>query len=430
MRTHSLSFVFVAPECAVYQPDLTHVITLPTLALYSVNGYGSLPIRVVMKLPSPKLVIPVVLIGAGVAAIKLWPESPLDVTVSQATNGLVEASVANTRSGTVKACQRSRLSLPMGGQVSVLYVAQGDKVEAGAPLMELWNEDIRATLATAEAQLATAKLSREASCTQAESYKREERRVRNLYKRQMASAELLDQAETAAKVSAITCNQQDTQITQASANLDLQKARLAQTQLRAPFAGIIAEVNAEIGEYATPSPPGVATPPAIDLINPDCFYVQAPIDEVDAAQVALDMPVRVTLDAFNDRSFTGHVSRISPYIQDEEKQARTVDVDVRLKDLPDDVHLLIGYSADIEVITATAENTLRIPTELLIDTDHVMLAIEGSAVKKQVELGLTNWTWSEVSGGLSSDDQIINEPGQSDLEDGRTVRVLDNDPDD
>ncbi|MEC9256603.1 MAG: HlyD family efflux transporter periplasmic adaptor subunit, partial [Pseudomonadota bacterium] len=187
----------------------------------------------------------------------------------------------------------------------------------------------------------------------------------------------------------------------------------------------IAEVNAEIGEYATPSPPGVATPPAIDLINPDCFYVQAPIDEVDAAQVALDMPVRVTLDAFGDRTFDGHVSRISPYIQDEEKQARTVDVDVRLNELPDGTHLLIGYSADIEVITATSDNTLRLPTELLIDTNHVMLTKDGHAVKQQVELGLTNWTWSEVIGGVSEDDLIINEPGQSDLTDGRTVRVLD-----
>ena len=383
-----------------------------------------------MSLPSPKLLIPIVLIGAGIAAVKLWPESPLNVTVSQASVGLVEASVANTRSGTVKACQRSRLSLPMGGQVSVLYVAQGDKVEAGAPLMELWNEDIRATLATAEAQLQSVKLSREASCTQADSYQREERRVRDLYKRQMASAEQLDQAETAAKVSAITCNQQESQITQAVANVDLQKARLAQTQLRAPFAGIIAEVNAEIGEYATPSPPGVATPPAIDLINPDCFYVQAPIDEVDAAQVALDMPVRVTLDAFGDRAFDGHVSRISPYIQDEEKQARTVDVDVRLKELPEGTHLLIGYSADIEVITATSDNTMRIPTELLIDTNHLMLAKDGKAIKQQVALGLTNWTWSEVTGGLTADDQIINEPGQSDLEDGRSIRVLDTDTND
>jgi len=377
-----------------------------------------------MSLPSPKIIIAVAIVAVAIIAMRFWPESPLDVTVSQATIGTVEASVANTRSGTVKACQRSRLSLPLGGQVSVLYVAQGDKVEAGAPLMELWNEDIRATLATAEAQLTTATLSHEATCAQAEAHAREERRIKNLHKRQMASAEQLDRAATAAQVSALTCRQQASQITQAETAVDLQRARLAQTQLRAPFAGIIAEVNAELGEYATPSPPGVATPPAIDLINPDCFYVQAPIDEVDAAQVALDMPVRVTLDAFQDQFFEGRVSRISPYIQDQAKQARTVDVDVRLNELPEGTHLLIGYSADIEVITATSNNTLRLPTELLIDTNHVMVVNDGIATKHAVTLGLTNWTWSEIRDGLTEKMRVINEPGRSELTEGKAVRVV------
>jgi HlyD family secretion protein len=186
----------------------------------------------------------------------------------------------------------------------------------------------------------------------------------------------------------------------------------------------VAEVNAEIGEYATPSPPGVATPPAIDLINPECLYVQAPIDEVDASQVSLGMPVNVTLDAFGDRSFNGKVSRISPYIQDEAKQARTVDVDVILDPLPVDVHMLIGYSADIEVITARTENTLRIPTELLLESSHVMVASNGIATQIEVGVGLSNWTWTEITSGLDDTTQLINEPSQAGLEAGIKVKVI------
>jgi HlyD family secretion protein len=186
----------------------------------------------------------------------------------------------------------------------------------------------------------------------------------------------------------------------------------------------VAEVNAEIGEYATPSPPGVATPPAIDLINPDCLYVQAPIDEVDASQVSLGMPVNVTLDAFGDRSFNGKVSRISPYIQDEAKQARTVDVDVILDPLPEDVHMLIGYSADIEVITARTENTLRIPTELLLEGSHVMAASNGIATQIEVGVGLSNWTWTEITSGLDNTTQLINEPSQAGLEADTKVKVI------
>lgn len=377
-----------------------------------------------MSFPSSRIIIPVVLIVAVVAAVRFWPESPLEVTTSSPDTGTVTASVANTRSGTVKACQRSKLSLPLGGQVAVLYVAQGDKVEAGAPLMELWNEDIRATLATAVAQKQTAELTRQAMCRQADADAREQKRIQDLHKRQMASSEQLDRAETLAEVSQLNCKQQDSLLTQADANIELQQAHLAQTLLRAPFSGIVAEVNAEIGEYATPSPPGVATPPAIDLINPECLYVQAPIDEVDASQVSLNMPVRVTLDAFGDRVFTGKVSRISPYIQDQEKQARTVDVDVQLDDLNDDVHMLIGYSADIEVVTDTSENTLRIPTELLIDTNKVLVVEHGNAALKELTLGLSNWTWTEVTAGLNKDSQLINEPGQAGLSDGRAVKVI------
>lgn len=371
-----------------------------------------------------RLLISVAVIAVGVAAFKFWPESPLEVTVTHPSKGTVIASVANTRSGTVIACQRSKLSLPLGGQVAILYVGQGDKVEAGAPLMELWNEDIRASLANAEAQQTVAALNRDATCRQAESQKREARRIENLHKRQMATGEQLDQVQTVADVAAIQCKLQDALIEQARANYELQKAHFTQTQLRAPFAGIVAEVNAEIGEYATPSPPGVATPPAIDLINPECLYVQAPIDEVDASLVALDMPVKVTLDAFGDRAFSGKVSRISPYIQDQEKQARTVDVDVILDPLPDDVHMLIGYSADIEVVTAKAENTLRIPTELLLEGTHVMTVNQGLATQAEVKVGLSNWTWTEITSGLDESSQLINEPGQAGLTAGRNLKVL------
>lgn len=371
-----------------------------------------------------RLLISAAVIAVGVAAFKFWPESPLEVTVTHPSKGTVIASVANTRSGTIIACQRSKLSLPLGGQVAILYVGQGDKVEAGAPLMELWNEDIRANLANAEAQQTVAQLNRDASCRQAESQDREARRINNLHKRQMATAEQLDKVQTLADVAAMQCTLQDALIKQAQANYELQKAHFTQTQLRAPFAGIVAEVNAEIGEYATPSPPGVATPPAIDLINPDCLYVQAPIDEVDASQVSLGMPVKVTLDAFGRRDFSGKVSRISPYIQDEAKQARTVDVDVILDPLPTDVHMLIGYSADIEVITAKSENTLRIPTELLLEGAHVMTVVDGVATQQEVGVGLNNWTWTEITSGLDASSQLINEPGQAGLEAGSKVKVI------
>ncbi len=373
-----------------------------------------------------KIIISVVIIAAIAGFFILKPEKPVAVRMTAASAGTVEALVSNTRSGTVKACNRSRLSLAQGGQVSQLYVDQGDKVKAGDLLLELWNDDMKAALAQARAQVRMAELNKASACRQAQADQREVVRQQELHKKNLASAEQLDRTETAAEITRLACQQNAAQVIQAEANVAVQQARLAQTQLIAPFAGIVAEVNGEIGEYATPSPPGVATPPAIDLIDDSCLYVRAPIDEVDAAVIRSGMPARVTLDAFRQQAFTGHVSRIAPYVEDSEKQARTVDVDVTLDTLPDDVHLLVGYSADIEVITAVADNTLRIPSEALLEGNHVLtLADDQQTLKKQaLTLGLSNWTWSEVKDGLSAGQPVLISLDNPAAVEGAKVRVL------
>ncbi len=304
-----------------------------------------------------------------------------------------------------------------------LLVQQGDTVVAGQLLMTLWNDDIKAGIAQAQAQVAIAQSNKASRCRQAEADLRDAKRLRDLRKKNMASEEQLDRSNTVADISRFACEQQDAQIQQVQAALDLQQARLAQTELRAPFAGIIAEVNGEVGEYATPSPPGVATPPAIDLINQECLYVRAPIDEVDAAQVKIGMETRVTLDAFQDQTFTGLVSRIAPYVQDLEKQARTVDVDVTLSSLPQGIDLLIGYSADIEVITASRDNVVRIPTELLLEGNKVLTVQNDAIAEVPLTLGLTNWTWSEVTAGLKAGDAVINSLDIPDLNPGIKVKI-------
>ncbi len=373
-----------------------------------------------------KLLISLVVVVAVVTAFMLRPAKPVEVRMTTVTTGLIESLVSNTRSGTVKACQRSRLSLAQGGQVSKLYVDQGDQVESGTLLLELWNDDLKAALAQADAQVRMAELNKASACRQAEADQREARRQRELHNRNLASAEQLDRAETSAEITRLSCQQNEAQVMQAKANVAVQKARLAQTQLTAPFAGIVAEVNGEVGEYATPSPPGVATPPAIDLIADGCLYVRAPIDEVDAAAIRTGMPARVSLDAFRDQSFNGIVTRIAPYVQDSEKQARTVDVDVRLQGMPDDVHLLVGYSADIEVIIESVDNKLRVPSEALLEGNKVLtLSDDGQTLKKQtLELGLSNWTWSEVRSGLADGQQVLTSLENPAAVDGARVKVI------
>jgi len=178
--------------------------------------------------------------------------------------------------------------------------------------------------------------------------------------------------------------------------------------LRAPFAGIVAEVNGEIGEYLTPSPPGIPTLPAVDLIDDSCIYVTAPIDEVDAAQLKVGMTGRITLDAYRGKHFVGKVRRIAPYVLAVEKQARTVEVEVDFEHRGDAGHLLIGYSADIEIVVSGRDGVVRIPTPALMPGNRVLvLGEDGVLEERRIETGLSNWEFTEAKSGLARGERVV-----------------------
>jgi HlyD family secretion protein len=121
------------------------------------------------------------------------------------------------------------------------------------------------------------------------------------------------------------------------------------------------------------------------------------------------MTARVTLDAFGDRRFPGKVRRIAPYVLDREKQARTVDVEVKFTISEDIRELMAGYSADVEIILDVRENTLRIPTAAVLDRDRVFVYLAGSNVIKArtFKSGISNWYYTEVLSGLQPDELVV-----------------------
>ncbi len=353
------------------------------------------------------------LLAITLAVGSIWfysnQQDAVNVRLVAVHEGPVDFTTSNTRAGTIKACNRSRLSLPMGGQIAELFVREGEHVKKDQILIRLWNNDQKARLADAKAKMAMAQSAVIESCRMAALNQRERERLSSLAARKLVSAEHLDSATTKAIVSMASCHKAKASQNSMQALVDLQAAILEKTELTAPFSGVIAEINGEVGEYITPSPSGVATPPAVDLIADDCLYVSAPVDEVDAAKIKKGMLVNVTLDAFRGEPFRGQVIRIAPYVRELEKQARTVDVDVNLLDKAQQHKLLIGYSADIDVIIEQKTATLRLPTETIIDGDHVLMyePISGTLVSKKITVGLSNWRFSEIKEGLSTGDQVL-----------------------
>jgi HlyD family secretion protein len=102
-----------------------------------------------------------------------------------------------------------------------------------------------------------------------------------------------------------------------------------------------------------------------------------------------------------------------------EKQARTVDVEVDFLCQQDCRNMMPGYSADIEVILKSQENTLRIPTEALLEGNKVMLfGADGVLHERKIETCLTNWEWTEVTSGLAEGDEVVVSVEREGVEDG------------
>ena len=348
--------------------------------------------------------------------------TPVAVALVTAERGPVAATVANTRAGTVDACRRAGLSPSSGGQIANLPVKDGERVEAGALLLELWNDDVRAELTLSERDARAARSRAREACVVADVAKRDAARLTKLRADRLTSEEAADQAEGRAESTAAACTAAEDATRVAEARVDVTRAHLERTQLYAPFAGVIAEINGELGEFVTPSPVGIPTPPTVDLIDASCLYISAPIDEVDAPRVRAGLPARISLDAFPDRSFSGRVRRVAPYVLDQEKQARTVEIEAEFDD-PEKAGLLAGYSADVEVILEERADTLRLPTSVILPDKTIFVYDDatGTIASRPVETGIANWEFTEVLRGVESGDRVVSSIDRDGVVDGAVV---------
>lgn len=332
---------------------------------------------------------------------------PLEVEWAAIATGSVEATVVNTRAGTIKSCQRSDLAPITGGQIAKIWVREGDHVQKGQVLLELWSQDLLAQRELAQRQLVMAQERRRETCILAENARRESIRTQQLVEQGFVSSQRADDANANARSRQASCEAASADIKRAEAQISVSQAGIDRTVIIAPFSGVIGKISGELGEFTTPSPPGIPTPPTIDLIDDSCLYVTAPMDEVDAPKIKIGQEARITLDAMPGKIFPGKIRRIAPYVTEIEKQARTVDIEVDFLQVPADT-LLVGYSADVEVVLERKDNVLRIPTQAIRQNNKVWVVDAKDRLAEQpLETGLSNWSFTEIRNGLKAGDRVL-----------------------
>jgi len=358
---------------------------------------------------------------AVVLRLTVLAPKPIEVHTAVVDRGVVEESVTNTRAGTVKVRRRASLSPQMGGLVVRIPHFEGDEVEEGDVLLAMDDRAQRAEYDLASKDVRTAEAQADEACLAAELASKELNRLLALHDRGIASDQSLDVLQTERDRSRAGCAAARAAIDRARSRVDAVRVQLEFTRLRAPFAGTVAEVSTEVGEWITPSPPGLPIPPVIDLLDGRSVYVSAPIDEVDAESARVGQPARITVDSRRGTSFDARVARVAPYVVDDLEQNRTVEVEVEFADLDGAYGILPGTSADVEIILDRRDDVLRVPAAAVADGDVVLVLVHGMLEEREIDVGLRNWQLAEVRGGLSEGELVVTSRPSTDIKAGAEV---------
>ncbi len=353
-----------------------------------------------------KIVWIAVSVAGAVVLFSLIGKKPVMVKITDIRPGELRVIVNATTTSTVKSETEVTLSAQRTGRVVQLPLKEGDVVKAGdlVARLDLTEEEVQS-----ESTLAQSK----ATFDEAE---KNLTRSQGLFDKGMISQQDLDAVRRAFEVA-------QSQYRAAVSDLGVRKDY---SVIRVPFNGVVSKKYTEVGELLMPGKQ------IVTIVNPDRIYVLATIDEVDVGRLKLGMPVTITVDAFPGEKFSGTIRRISPIVSGGKLETRTADVWIYFDQKQQ--RIKPGMSADVEILVATLENVLSVPSQAVIEREgkKQVYVAEGSPLRqgaraiariRPIEVGETNWSFTQITGGLKPGDYVITTPEATGLKDGAKVKI-------
>ncbi len=338
------------------------------------------------------------LVAGTLAAVLYRGNGALHVTTLRLKTGDVEELISATSAGTVEAERTAVIAAEVAGRIRAIRLRQGS-AKAGAIIVEIDDRDLRAERAQTERAIETSKKRRDQARLRREKLEADLARWRDTD----TTRERLEQTEKEIGIARKDEEIADAQLKELEAALAVSDLRLSKCVLNAPADGLIAKLHVEEGEFVSPGR-GLFT-----FIS-GLILIRAPIDEVDMGRFPAKAEAHVHFDAYPNRDFAADVVEVMPVASTDQKNNRTVDVKVRVRELP--ANILPGMSARVQVIAGRVAAARYLPTNVIHDnhetgTRHVFVVDGAVARKREVKTGRWNWDVTEVVSGLSESDEVI-----------------------
>jgi RND family efflux transporter MFP subunit len=329
-------------------------------------------------------------------------EKRVAVTLSTVSEGSQPAILA---SGEVEAVQTANISTRVMGRITDIFVKTGDRVNKGQLLARVWDEDIKAKRAQADAMIAEAE---GAYATAQKDYDR----FNNLYQQQSATAKELDNVtlqSNTAKARVAAARQMRTEV----------NAVLSYSSLTAPFAGVVTQKLSEAGSMANPGMP------VLTIEQDGILQVSASIAESDISNIHLGDTATIQIKSTGE-CFDGKVIQINPSSQFTGGQY-IVKISIPEK-TKNDIYagMFAGVSIPVKDIRKVKNDVVLVPLSAIINRDELTgiytVSATNTALLRWIRLGKTYGDKVEVISGLSKDETFISS-SESKLYNGAPVLV-------
>ena len=363
-------------------------------------------------IPALKSLLKLAAVAAVIAGGVYWFRfKPIAVSTHRVAEGELIAEVMGT--GTLEARVSAAISPKISGRIEKLMADQGDSVKSGDLLVQLDDAELQQQVEIAQANViaadaAIARLSSdkkraEAVYAQAE---KSHSRLQQLSRQNAASRDEADKAAEGLAVAeagiasaeaAIAEGQK--QLVAAEKTLQYHRARLQDTQIVAPFDGLVVRRNREPGDVVVPGSS------ILTLISTDEVWVSAWVDETEMARLEADQPARIVFRSQPDESFPGSVARLG---READRETREFIVDVRVLELP--TNWAVGQRAEAFIKVEEVASTVTLPANLVQRRDGnegVSVLVEGHAEWRPIELGLRNRESVQITSGLAAGDIVV-----------------------
>ncbi len=271
----------------------------------------------------------------------------------------------------------------------------------------------------------------------------------------LVPVEQLEQAQTAFDIAEANLTAAQRQVDQARAAAQSARDNLRKTTLVAPMAGRVTRLAVEEGEVAVPSTFSKDVGLLMTISDLSVIQAKVQVDETDVVRIHLGDSVEVSIDAFPDTAFTGHVTKVSDSsvrtaassATGQNDRAVDYEVEITLDQPPTEVRP--DLSATARIVTATRKQVLSIPIIALTVREHTPVSTEnrpidttaakkkkeaegvfivdkGVATFRPVKVGIAGDEYFEVMDGLREGETIVAGPYQAirDLKDAARVRQL------